>query len=202
MQIIEPLGLAQGFIFAPCLGLRLERLGILAEKLKQALKISIIVAKASNNVIGKNNELVWKLSSDLKRFKNLTTGHCIIMGRKTYESIGKPLPNRTSIVISRNPGFELPSGHFVARSMQEAIQKAIGTAQDRVFVIGGAEIYQQAMDIADELIVTEVHALPEGDAFFPEIDPAQWEKTSVENFQKDESNQYDFDFVVYKRKRS
>lgn len=165
------------------------------------MKISIIVAKASNNVIGKDNELVWKLSSDLKRFKNLTTGHCIIMGRKTYESIGKPLPNRTSIVISRNPSFELPSGHFVVKSMQEAIQKTIGTAQNQVFVIGGAEIYGQAMDIADELIVTEVHAFPEGDAFFPEIDPFIWEKTSEENFRKDESNQYDFDFIVYKRKQ-
>jgi dihydrofolate reductase len=182
--------------------LRFQRLGILAEKLSNALKISIIVAKASNNVIGKDNELVWKLYADLKRFKKLTTGHCIIMGRKTYDSIGRPLPNRTSIVISRNPNFELPVGHFVAKSLEDAVQKAIGTGQDQVFVIGGAEIYQQSMDIADELIVTEVHAFPNGDAFFPEIDLTRWEKVSEENFLKDESNQYDFDFVVYKRKKS
>lgn len=166
------------------------------------MKISIIVAKASNNVIGKDNELVWRLSSDLKRFKYLTTGHCIIMGRKTYDSIGKPLPNRTSIVVTKNRDFSLPSGHFVVHSLEEAVQVAIGTGQDLAFIIGGAEIYSQSMEIADELIITEVHANPDGDAFFPEIDQDRWEKISEENFQKDESNQFDFDVVVYKRKKA
>lgn len=164
------------------------------------MKISIIVAKASNNVIGKDNDLVWRLSSDLQRFKKLTTGHCIIMGRKTYESIGKPLPNRTSIVITKNQDFTLPNGHHVAHSVEEAIQKAIGTGQEVAFIIGGAEIYRQSMTIADELIVTEVHAHPDGDAFFPEINPSHWEKVSEENFQKDDTNQYDFDIVVYKKR--
>lgn len=166
------------------------------------MKISIIVAKASNNVIGKDNELVWRLSSDLKRFKYLTTGHCIIMGRKTYDSIGKPLPNRTSIVVTKNRDFSLPPGHFVVHSLEEAVQVAIGTGQDLAFIIGGAEIYSQSMEIADELIITEVHADPDGDAFFPEIDQDRWEKISEENFQKDESNQFDFDVVVYKRKKA
>lgn len=124
------------------------------------------------------------------------------MGRKTYDSIGKPLPNRTSIVITKNRNFSLPAGHHVVHSLEEAVQIAIGTGQDLAFIIGGAEIYNQSLDIADELIVTEVHANPDGDAFFPEIDRNRWEKISEENFQKDESNQFDFDVIVYKRKKA
>lgn len=163
------------------------------------MKISIIVAKSLNNVIGKDNQLIWRLSADLQLFKSHTSGHHIIMGRKTYESIGKPLPNRTSIVISRNPDFGVPEGHFVARSLEEAIQICIGKKLDQVFIIGGAEIYRQAVPLADELLVTEVNAVLEGDVFFPEIDKDLWTVVSSNPYKKDEKNQFDFDFVVYKR---
>ncbi len=163
------------------------------------MKISIIVAKAKNNVIGKNNQLIWRLSSDLKLFKQITSGHHIIMGRKTYESVGKPLPNRISIVITRNPDFQLPEGHKVCHSLQEAIQLCIGKHLDQVYIIGGAEIYRQALPICDELLVTEVDARPEGDVFFPEINPKQWKKTASESFKKDDKNEYNFEFVTYKK---
>ncbi|WP_106134948.1 dihydrofolate reductase [Mongoliibacter ruber] len=163
------------------------------------MKISIIVAKAKNNAIGKDNQLIWKLSSDLKLFKQITSGHHIIMGRKTYESVGKPLPNRTSIVITRNPDFKLPNGHVVCHSLQEAIQLCIGKHLDQVFVIGGAEIYKQALGLSDELLVTEVDASPEADVFFPAIDPDHWKKVSSDSYRKDDKNEYNFEFVTYKR---
>ncbi|MCH6199175.1 dihydrofolate reductase [Aquiflexum sp. LQ15W] len=163
------------------------------------MKISIIVAKAKNNVIGKDNQLIWRLSADLQLFKNHTIGHHIIMGRKTYESVGRPLPNRTSIVVTRNSFFEVPEGHMVAHSLEEAIQICIGKRLDNVFIIGGAEIYNQALPIADELMITEVNALPDGDVFFPEFDKSEWKIVSTTSYFKDEKNEYDFDFVVYKK---
>ncbi len=163
------------------------------------MKVSIIVAKSLNNVIGKDNQLIWRLSADLQLFKIQTTGHYIIMGRKTYESIGKPLPNRTSIVITNNPDFSVPEGHFVAHSLEEAIQICIGKKLDQVFIIGGGEIYRQAVPIADELVVTEVNAILDGDVFFPEIDMNEWTVVSSNSYKKDEKNQFDFDFVIYKR---
>ncbi len=163
------------------------------------MKISIIVAKAKNNVIGKDNQLIWKLSSDLRLFKKLTTDHHIVMGRKTYESVGKPLPNRTSVVITRNKDFKLPEGHFVFNSLEEAVQLCISKNLEQIYIIGGAEIYRQALPICDELIVTEVDASPQGDVFFPEIDPNTWKIISQEHFQKDEKNEYDFDLVIYRR---
>ncbi|EKB50390.1 dihydrofolate reductase [Cecembia lonarensis] len=163
------------------------------------MKISIIVAKAKNDVIGKDNELIWKLSSDLKLFKKFTTGHHIIMGRKTYESVGRPLPNRTSVVITRNKNFSLPEGHIVVHSLPEAIQICIGKQLNQVFIIGGAEIYKEALPIADELMVSHVDVAPEGDAYFPSIDPESWQVVSNEHYEKDKNNQYSFDFVIYKR---
>lgn len=157
------------------------------------------MAKAKNNVIGKDNQLIWKLSSDLKIFKKLTTGHHIIMGRKTYESVGKPLPNRTSIVITRNKDFELPDGHYVFHSLQDAVQFCISKNLEQVYVIGGAEIYRQSLSICDELIVTEVDATPDGDVYFPDIESDKWKITSREHFKKDEKNEYDFDLTIYKR---
>lgn len=165
------------------------------------MKISIIVAKAKNNVIGKDNQLIWKLSSDLKFFKQITSGHHIIMGRKTYESVGKPLPNRTSLVITRNQDFTLPEGHHVFHSLQDAIKYCIGKHLDQVYIIGGAEIYKQAMDMADELLVTEVDAAPDGDVYFPEIKKEDWKKTSSEKHKRDERNEYNFEFVTYKKIR-
>ncbi len=161
-------------------------------------KLTILVAKSENNVIGNDNELIWHLPNDLKRFKQLTTGHPIIMGRKTYESIGKPLPNRTNIVITRNREWN-PEGVLVVNSLTEAIEK--GRELDaEIYIIGGGNIYEQAMDWADVLEVTEVHQSFEGDTKFPEIDLKIWKEVFRENFKKDEKNEFDYSFVTYKRK--
>ncbi len=132
--------------------------------------INIIVAVAENGVIGCHNRLIWHISEDLKRFKALTTGHPIIMGRKTYDSIGRPLPGRQNIVISRNPELKI-EGCDVVGSLSEAIEIAQG---EEKFVIGGGEIYRQALPLCDRLYLTKVEQSPEGDTFFPEIDSSEW----------------------------
>ena len=164
------------------------------------MKISIIVAKAKNNVIGKNNQLAWHLPADLHHFKSTTTGHHVIMGRKTFESMGKPLPNRTSLVITRNKNYSVPDGHHVVHSLDAALEICRSKELEQVFILGGAEIFEMALPIADELIITEVNASPEGDTFFPAVDYGQWEKVSEENVSKDEKNKYDLSFLTYKRK--
>lgn len=160
--------------------------------------ITIIVAKAENNVIGNENQLIWHLSSDLKRFKSLTSGHPILMGRKTYESIGKPLPNRTNIVITRNEEWK-EVGVFTSNSLEEAIKKA-KEFDDEIFIIGGGNIYKQSMEYADSLEITEVHHEFEGDTRFPEIDEKIWKEVSRERFEKDEKNEFDYSFVRYERR--
>ena len=160
--------------------------------------ITIIVAKAENNVIGNENQLIWHLSSDLKRFKSLTSGHPILMGRKTYESIGKPLPNRTNIVITRNEEWK-EVGVFTSNSLEEAIKKA-KEFDDEIFIIGGGNIYKQSMEFADFLEITEVHQEFEGDTRFPEIDEKIWKEVSRERFEKDEKNEFDYSFVRYERR--
>lgn len=162
--------------------------------------ISIIVATAENGVIGKDNQLLWKLSSDLKQFKNLTTGHSVIMGRKTFESIGRPLPNRTNIVISRQQDFVLPEGVLKASSLENAIELAkTHVGSEEIFIIGGGNVYEQALKITDKIYLTEVDANIEGDAFFPTLDMSEWTETSRVSHHKDEKNEYDFDFVVLER---
>lgn len=163
------------------------------------MQITLIVAKAKNNVIGKDNQLIWKLSSDLKRFKNLTSGHHILMGRKTYESLGKPLPNRTHLIITRNPDFEIPDGHFAFSSLEEAIIFCNKSGIEQLFIIGGGQIYQETINTCDVLEITEVDATPEGDTFFPEIDPTIWKEIERESFVDDEKNEYPFAFVTYKK---
>ena len=158
--------------------------------------IALVVAMAENRIIGKENKLIWHLPADLKHFKNLTTGHPIIMGRKTFESIGKPLPNRTNIVITRQTDFEA-EGCLVAHSLSEALMMAQQMDSD-IFVIGGAEIYKQAMFLADTIYLTEVHHTFEGDTFFPEIDSVLWEETSREEHAADEKNTYNYAFVTLK----
>jgi len=158
--------------------------------------IALVVAMAENRVIGKNNQLIWHLPADLKFFKNLTTGHPIIMGRKTYESIGKPLPNRTNIVITRQPDFKA-EGCLVAHSLNEALMMA-QQLDSEIFVIGGAEIYRQAMFLADTIYLTKVHHQFEGDTFFPEIDSILWKEVSREKHEPDEKNSYPYSFVTYK----
>ena len=161
----------------------------------------IIVAIADNNAIGKDNALLWHISEDLKFFKRTTSGCPVIMGRKTFESIGRPLPKRTNIVISR--GFEAPEGVIVAGSLAEAYKAAeesLPVGNPRCFIMGGGQIYTQAMADADSLIITHVHTVIEdADTFFPEIDPAVWEVAERSEMHHDEETGYDFEFVIYNR---
>lgn len=158
---------------------------------------TIIAAIAANNALGKDNDLIWHLPADLIRFRKITTGHHIIMGRNTYESIGKPLPNRTTVIITRNQQYKAP-GCVVVHSMQEALAIAKNDAQP--FIIGGAQIYEEAILFADQLDITEVHAEFEADVFFPEIDGNLWKETKRETFSSDEKNHYKYSFVSYVRK--
>jgi dihydrofolate reductase len=161
--------------------------------------IKILVAFDENRVIGKNNELIWHLPADLKRFKALTTGHVIIMGRKTYDSIGKPLPNRTTIVISRTAGLQI-EGVICTTSIEEAILKAKSLSREDIFIVGGAEIYALSLTVADQILVTQLHDIFEGDAFFPEIAPDQWTVTEKERGVTDEKNTYQYSYLTYSRK--
>ena len=160
--------------------------------------LSIIVAKAKNNIIGKNNELVWPLPEDLKHFKELTTGHTIIMGRKTYESLGKPLPNRKHIIFSQNPDFKVHEENVqVVHSLLE-IQDLI-EGKEEAFVIGGAMIYNFLMPYVKKMYVTEIKQEFDGDAFFPIIDSEEWKETSRTTGIKNEENNLDYDFVTYEK---
>lgn len=149
------------------------------------------------NEIGFENQLLWHLPKDLKHFKDLTSGHPIIMGRKTYESIGKPLPNRTNIVVSRKKDW-FEEGILIVGSLKEAIKFA-KKIDEEVFVIGGGNIYEQTMDIVDKLEVTLVKADLEADTFFPKIDEKIWKKTNEICHEKDEKNGYDFCFQTFER---
>ena len=160
--------------------------------------LSIIVAKAKNNIIGKNNELVWHLPEDLKHFKELTTGHTIIMGRKTYESLGKPLPNRKHIIFSQNPDFKVHEENVqVVHSLLEIPDLIEG--KEEAFVIGGAMIYNFLMPYVKKMYVTEIKQEFDGDAFFPIIDSEEWKETSRTTGIKNEENNLDYDFVTYEK---
>lgn len=158
--------------------------------------ITIIAAVANNNALGKNNKLIWHLPADLKRFKNVTKGHHIIMGRKTFESLGKPLPNRTTIIISRNKNYTV-NGCIVVSSLEEAIERA--KLDENPYILGGAEIYKQAMNLADKLDITFVHHEFEADAFFPKIDLSIWKEINREDLKADDKNKYDYSFVNFGR---
>jgi dihydrofolate reductase len=155
--------------------------------------IKIIVAMSKNRVIGNNNELIWKLSSDLKRFKELTTGHPVVMGRKTYESIGRPLPNRRNIIITRNSEYEV-EGCEVVSSLEEAL---LLTNND-CFIIGGGEIYKQSLELADKIYLTLVHKDFEGDTQFPELSK-EWAIIDNKDFEADQKNEYNYSFIEYDR---
>ena len=158
--------------------------------------ISIIVAASTNNVIGVQGDLPWKLSDDLKRFRQLTMGKPIVMGRRTWESIGRPLPGRQNIVITRRPGFEA-QGCDVVTSPAGALVKA-GDAEE-VMIIGGGQIYEQFLPKAGRLYLTRVHAEVDGDAFFPEVDSDHWKLTAQESHQASDVNDYAFEFRTYER---
>ncbi|GGK11988.1 hypothetical protein GCM10007962_02790 [Yeosuana aromativorans] len=160
--------------------------------------LTIIVAAAENNAIGKDNQLIWHLSDDLKRFKTLTNHHHIIMGRKTFESFSKPLPNRTHVVITRQQDYKVPAGVIVANTLEEAIE--ISKKDNQPFIIGGGEIYKQAMNIADKIEITRVHETFEADTFFPEIDTSVWKETSRNFHKKDSKNEYDFSYITYEQR--
>jgi dihydrofolate reductase len=161
--------------------------------------ISLIVAAAENNVIGKNNQLIWRLPADLAFFKQKTTGHTIIMGRKTYDSMGRVLPNRTNIIISRQNNFQI-SGAITAASLEDALQK-VADKSSEVFIIGGAEIYRQALPIAGKIYLTRVHGEFEGDTFLPEIPSYDWEEVSREKHLPDDKNPYPYSFIELVKKK-
>ncbi len=160
--------------------------------------ISIIAAIGKNNELGKENKLLWSLPADMKHFREITSGHTVIMGRKTFESIGKPLPNRKNIVITRDENYK-KEGIEVVHSLEDAISIARqGLAE--IFVIGGAEIYKQALPVADKLYITHVDAENKNaDTFFPEIIPILWNEISHEEHKKDDKNPHDYTFSVYKK---
>lgn len=159
-------------------------------------KITIIVAAAANNAIGKDNALLWHLPEDLKRFKALTSGHAIIMGRKTFESLPKALPNRTNIVITRNTAYTAEAA-VVCSSLEAALK--IAATDPQPFIIGGGEIYNQALPLSDQLELTRIHKDYQGDTFFPEIDPKQWELVNEENH-AGESEVIPHSYLTYQRK--
>ena len=157
----------------------------------------LIAAAAENNALGKNNEMVWHLPDDFKRFKHFTSGHHIIMGRKTFESLQKPLPNRTHVVITRQKDYQ-PEGCIVVDSMENAI--AVCPKDQDIYVIGGGEIYNLSLPFADKIELTRVHHTFEADAFFPEINPAEWELITEKNHPKDEKHNLDFSYQTFIRK--
>lgn len=163
----------------------------------KTVTISLIAAAAENNVIGKDNKLVWHLPVDFKFFKSKTLGHHIIMGRKTFESTGV-LKDRTSIIITRNKNYTAPEGCLVVPSISAAIASVKN--DDEAFIIGGADIYKQSLQFADKIYLTRVHATIEGDAYFPEIDAKNWELISSEDHAADEKHHYAFSFLEYRKK--
>lgn len=158
----------------------------------------LIAAAAENNALGKDNQLVWHLPDDFKRFKQLTRHHTIIMGRKTFESFPQPLPDRHHIIITRQASYEAP-GCTVVKSIEEALEAA--PKNEDVYVIGGGEIYQLALPLSDAIELTRVHGTFEADAYFPVINPDEWELIASEYHPKDEKHQVDFTYETYHRKR-
>ncbi len=160
-------------------------------------RISLIAAMAQNRTIGINNTLPWRLPGELKYFKAVTMGHHILMGRKTYESIGKPLPGRTTVIITRNAGYTA-EGCIIANSIDAAIHAS--ASDNEIFFVGGAELYSQALAVADRLYLTEIQKDYEGDAHFPEFDYNQWHEVKREKHKVDEPDGLAYHFVVYDRK--
>lgn len=160
--------------------------------------ISLIVAADEKNGIGKNNQLLCHLSADLKYFKQITTGHHIVLGRKTYESIGKPLPNRTNILISRSDN--LIEGCIVRPTIEEAISFAKQNKEHELFITGGGTVYEMTLHLADKIYLTKIHHSFDADTFFPNFDKQDWLEIKNEFHKADEKNQYDYSFIVFQRK--
>ena len=160
-------------------------------------ELTIIAAVSINNVIGNNNKLIWKLSNDLKRFKNLTTNHSVIMGRKTFETLPKPLPDRDNIVITRDTNYSKPNIQ-VCSSIEDAIN--LTKTDTQPFIIGGGEIYSQTINIVDKIELTRVHEEFDGDAYFPEIPLDIFELINEENYNSDLENEFDYSYLTYKKR--
>lgn len=160
--------------------------------------LSIIVAVAENNVIGKDNSLIWHLPRDMKHFKETTTGHCVIMGRKTFESNGRPLPNRTNIIITRDKNYKT-DGCIIVNSLEDAIKQA--QKDPEAFIIGGGLIYEMAMPLVDRIYLTKIHQEFDGDTFFPKINMEEWIEVDRRDFKPDEKNKYPFSILTLDRKK-
>ena len=161
--------------------------------------ISLIVAAAENNAIGKSNAMLWHLPEDLKFFKNTTWGMPVIMGRKTFEAVGKPLPGRTNIIVTSNEKWQAENT-ITTTSIEDAIKVANETNAKEIFITGGGEIYKQALLIADKVYLTRVHTIIDGDAFFPELDANTWEIIFEKHVKANEKNRFDMTFQTWKRK--
>lgn len=161
--------------------------------------LSSVVAASTNNVIGKDNQLLWRLPNDMKFFKNTTWGMPVIMGRKTYESLGKPLTGRTNIIITRQEGYA-PEGTFTAPDLDAAIALAADADAKEAFIIGGGEIYKLALPYTQRIYLTRVHTIVEGDTYFPVFSEKEWELLSELNFKADDKHAYDYSFQVWQRK--
>lgn len=160
------------------------------------MALSLLVAMSENRVIGRGGQLPWRLSADLRRFKSLTMGHPIVMGRKTFQSIGRPLPGRTTIVVTRQPGFQAP-GARVAHDLEQALE--IAASDPETFIVGGAEIYGMTLPRADRLHLTLVHAYVDGDTYFPPLDWNHWHILRTERHSADAHNELDFSFLTCER---
>ena len=163
------------------------------------MRVSIIAAVATNGTIGRDNDLPWHLAADLKFFKNMTSGHHLIMGRRTYESVGKPLPGRTNVIVTRDPSYRA-DGAVVMHSLEDALRVAEQAGDEEPFIGGGAVIYEQAIHRADRMYITRVHADIAGDTKFPDFDDVgEWRLTDAEHFDADEKNEYPYSFLTYDR---
>ncbi len=162
------------------------------------MNISIIVAFDENRAIGFHNQLPWHLPADLKHFKNITMGHTIVMGRKTYESIGKPLPGRKSVVVTNNTGY-WQEGITVVHSIEQAIHDL--KDENEIFIIGGAQIFRHALHLATKLYITQIHHKFEADTWFPEINIKEWDQESREDVEPDEKNEWSYSFINYSRRK-
>jgi dihydrofolate reductase len=160
------------------------------------MRVSLIVAVSTNGVIGRDGDLPWRMPEDLKRFKSLTMGHHLVVGRKTWEEVGQPLPGRMMVVVTRARDFQV-AGVTVVHSLQEALDVAHN--DDEVFIAGGGEIYRQALPLADRLYLTRIHAEIEGDTTFPEFDQSEWRLVEREDHDADERNPYPYSFIVYEK---
>ncbi|KAA6328135.1 Dihydrofolate reductase [termite gut metagenome] len=161
--------------------------------------VSMIVAAAENNVIGRDNRMIWHLSGDMKHFKTLTTGHAVIMGRKTYESLGRPLPERKNIVLTQNPDFTA-KGCTCVHTLEEALKTA--NHDNEVFIIGGSTLYKEFWNTADKLYLTRIHANVEGDAFLSPVSAEDWKEEERIFHPADDKNEYDYSFITYIRNKS